>query len=274
MNFRTHTTEIHGRFWLQRNQRNFLGCGRIELLETIAQLGTIAQAAKAMNMSYKAAWDAIDAMNNLSPQLLVKRTVGGKGGGGTIVTAYGQQLILWFKQLEVEHYRFLERLSEQFEQLELDPFHQLLRNLNMYTSARNQFVGSIVSLKEGAVNTEIVIQLKGDDQIVATVTCESAKRLGLKVGKEVYALIKASHIILMPPNPEFEVSARNRLCGKVTRVILGPVNAEVTLQLPGGNTLAATVTQEAVADLGIQVGNELCGIFKAPQVILAVKKGG
>lgn len=274
MSFRKHPTEIHGRFWLQRNQRNFLGRGRIELLEQIVELGTIAKAAKAMKMSYKAAWDAIDAMNNLSPQLLVMRTVGGKGGGGTIITEYGQQLILWFKQLEVEHYRFLEQLSEQFEQLELDPFHQPLRNLNMYTSARNQFIGNIISLKEGAVNTEIVIQLKGDDQIVATVTCESAKRLGLKVSKEVYALIKASHIILMPPNSELEVSARNRLCGKVARVILGPVNTEVTLQLPGGNTLTATVTQEAVADLGIQVGNELCGIFKAPQVILAVKKGG
>ena len=55
---------------------------RLALLEQIAEQGSITRAAKAAGLSYKAAWDAIDELNNLSEQPLVSRNVGGKGGGG------------------------------------------------------------------------------------------------------------------------------------------------------------------------------------------------
>ena len=68
-----------------------LGDTRIHLLEAIDRLGSLTQAAKSIPLSYRAAWDALDEMNNLAEQPLVVRTTGGKNGGGTLLTAYGKQ---------------------------------------------------------------------------------------------------------------------------------------------------------------------------------------
>ena len=66
--------------------QNFGGPGRIALVACIAECGSITQAAKAIKMSCKAAWDAIDGLNNLAGEPLVERLTGGKGGGGTRLT--------------------------------------------------------------------------------------------------------------------------------------------------------------------------------------------
>jgi molybdate transport system regulatory protein len=264
-------TEIQGRLWITKQDHNFIGRGRVELLEKIAQYGSITKAAKAMKMSYKAAWDAVDAMNNLAQEPLVICVSGGKGGGGTRVTGYGHQLITTFRSIEAKHQQFLEQLCQQVEQF--DHFYQLMKHINMSTSARNQFIGTVTDIKIGQVSAEVVLKLKGNDYIAATITRSSVDRLGLQAGSEAYVLIKAPHVILVPTDSELEFSARNRLCGKVTRLIEGDtVNAEVVLELAGGNTLKAVVTQEAVTELGIKVGQALCGIIKASHVILAVKK--
>ena len=67
--------EISGRLWLNREGHGYLGAGRIALLERIGETGSIAQAARSMGMSYKAAWDAVEAMNNLADRPLVARAV-------------------------------------------------------------------------------------------------------------------------------------------------------------------------------------------------------
>ena len=61
---------------------------RIALLAQIAELGSITRAAKAVGISYKGAWDAIDELNNLAERPLVERSVGGKGGGGARPVSY------------------------------------------------------------------------------------------------------------------------------------------------------------------------------------------
>ncbi len=67
---------------------------------------------------------------------------------------------------------------------------------NIKTSARNRLTGTVVRCQEGAVNTEIVIELAGGKTVVAIITNESVRELGLKEGVRATALIKASHIIL------------------------------------------------------------------------------
>ena len=102
---------LHGRLWLTLDGRNFLGRGRVELLERIRATGSISQAARAMKMSYKAAWDAVDAMNNAWGRPLVESATGGKGGGGTQLTEDAETLIAAFRRWEEEHRRFLESLA-------------------------------------------------------------------------------------------------------------------------------------------------------------------
>lgn len=63
-------------------------------------------------------------------------------------------------------------------------------------SARNQLKGTVSEVKPGAVNSEIVVKLDGGDELVAVVTCESAKKLELTPGKHVTALVKASHMLI------------------------------------------------------------------------------
>ncbi len=66
----------------------------------------------------------------------------------------------------------------------------------MNISARNMLKGKVVKVTPGAVNTEVVIELPGGQQIVSMISSHSATRLGLKSGKEAYAVIKASSVMI------------------------------------------------------------------------------
>jgi molybdate transport system regulatory protein len=122
----------------------------------------------------------------------------------------------------------------------------------MLTSARNEFSGKITAIQEGAVNDEIEITLPGGDRIVAVITRQSTKTLDLKVGGDAIALVKAPWVILSSPDAKIKLSTRNRLEGTVKEVKVGAVNTEVILDLKGGDTLAAIITQESADQLGRQ----------------------
>ena len=140
----------------------------------------------------------------------------------------------------------------------------------MKISARNIFQGKVIEVKPGAVNTEVEISLGGDDKIVAQVTNTSAQRLGLAKGKAVTALVKASSVLVLTDSSGMMLSARNILTGKVTKLSNGQVASEVTIALPSGANVYATITHDAVNDLGIKEGMKASGVFKASSVILGV----
>ena len=260
--------ELHGAVWMTVGGENFGGQGRIALLAAIADCGSITQAAKAIKMSYKAAWDAIDKMNNLAGEPLVERASGGKGGGGTRLTQRGLQLVENFRIIEREHQQFVQQLSRQAEGIADDLL--LIRRMNMKTSARNQFLGTVARVKHGAVNDEIEMALAGGQKIVAIVTHESTEELGLAPGAQAFALVKASSIILVTGDEKAKFSARNRMSGTVARVQPGAVNTEVVLDLGAGGTLAAIITNESCITLGLAAGSKAAGIFKASSVILGI----
>ncbi|PAF46683.1 hypothetical protein BKH46_06860 [Helicobacter sp. 12S02634-8] len=108
------------RFWITKENKNFLGKGKVELLEHIKATGSISKAAKNMQMSYKAAWDSIDMMNHLSVGAMVESVSGGKGGGGTKLTAQGERAIVVFKKLErvIAQIEGAMCASEDFDSLE------------------------------------------------------------------------------------------------------------------------------------------------------------
>ncbi|RFB65646.1 MULTISPECIES: TOBE domain-containing protein [unclassified Herbaspirillum] len=141
----------------------------------------------------------------------------------------------------------------------------------MLTSARNEFAGKVAAINEGAVNDEIEITLTGGDRIVAVITRTSTASLGLKVGADALALVKAPWVILSVPDNGIKLSTRNRLEGTVKTVKPGAVNTEVEVSLKGGQTLAAIVTQESAQSLGLAVGKPVLAFFKASHVIVGVK---
>ncbi|AGW89058.1 ModE family transcriptional regulator [Ralstonia pickettii DTP0602] len=260
--------ELQGAIWFRSGSQDWGGKDRIALLAAIGEQGSITAAARAVGISYKAAWDAIDAMNNSAGEPLVVRAAGGKGGGGTRLTARGEQLIRTYRALEDEHRRFLAQLSRLGEGAAED-IH-LMRRMMIKTSARNKLFGRVASVRGGAVNDEVVLELPGGQRVVATITHESVETLELAEGVEAFALIKASSVLVGLPDPGMRLSARNQLPGVVSRVMPGAVNAEVVIELDGGGTIAAIVTNGSVEALGLQVGLPAVALFKASSVILGV----
>lgn len=258
--------ELGGSVWLTVGGENLGGPGRIALLAQIAEQGSITHAAKAVKMSYKAAWDAIDAMNNLAGEPLVQRMAGGKGGGGTVLTQRGMQLVQNFRLIEREHHRFVAELSMQAEGI-ADDF-LLLRRMSMKTSARNHFAGQVTRVQRGSVNDEIEIEAAGGHKVVAIVTHESAEGLGLEVGAQAFALVKASSIVVVTDADKARFSARNRMTGTVSRLVPGAVNTEVVIDLAGGGSVAAIITNESSTVLALAAGTTATAIFKASSVIV------
>jgi molybdate transport system regulatory protein len=109
--------QIRGRIWLTRDGKNILGRGRVELLQHIQATGSISQAARAMKMSYKAAWDAVNAMGIALDTPLVSTSTGGKGGGGAQLTGAALTLIDRYHQLEQRHQAFLQQLEQELTSL-------------------------------------------------------------------------------------------------------------------------------------------------------------
>ncbi|MBS1161684.1 MAG: Molybdenum-binding protein, N-terminal:Molybdenum-pterin binding protein [Proteobacteria bacterium] len=261
---------LRGKLEVSTEFGTFLGDTRIRLLEAIANHGSISQAAKAVPLSYKAAWDAIDTMNNLADQPLVLRSTGGKNGGGTQITDYGRKVIALYRVLEAEYQAALDRLSASMNDGEASDFKQfsrLLKHMSMKTSARNQFAGQIVGLREGHVDYEVRLKLDEENEIVAVITSESAESMGLSIGMELNALVKSSSVLLLNDS-NLRTSARNHLWGEISRIHDGPVNAEITLTMKSGKSICAVVTHDSVARLGLAIGEQACAVFKASAVIL------
>lgn len=141
----------------------------------------------------------------------------------------------------------------------------------MKTSARNMLPCKVSQVKPGAVNSEIILQVADGLHLAAIITNESVSNLELQPGKEVYALIKSSFVILAPEGEAGRTSARNLVPGTVVRHQDGAVNSEIILDIGGGKTMASIITKESATTLGLKVGDRACALIKASHIILAVE---
>ena len=264
--------KLVGKLTVDTEFGTFLGDTRIRLLEAIDRYGSISQAAKAVPLSYKAAWDAVDAMNNLAEAPLVERSVGGKHGGGTSLTDYGRRVIAMYRAVEQEYQQAIDRLSLRLGdggETNVRQFQTLLRRMAMRTSARNQFVGTVSGLREGEVSFEVRVRLDDANEVVAVITRASAENLELGIGREVHAFVKAPSVLIITDR-DTRTTARNHLWGEVTAIHEGPVSSEVTITLPSGRNITSVVTHDSIGNLDLQVGSMACAVFQATSVILAV----
>ena len=205
---------------------------RIALLQHIAEQGSITRAAKSAGLSYKAAWDAIDELNNLAQNLLVERVVGGKGGGGAKLSSEGERVLRLYQKLQALQAQVLEAAEDTSD---LD----LLGRLMLRTSARNQLHGTVVAILAQGRNDLIRLELAADLCLDAQITHDSTVHLDLQAGTEVVALIKAGWLELLgeerPATP-----GHNLLKGTIEAILDaedGP--SEVRISLANGHTLCA-----------------------------------
>jgi molybdate transport system regulatory protein len=242
-------TDLDATLMLRRGGSR-VGAERIALLEAVAELGSISAAAKRVGLSYKGAWDAVQALNNLFDQPVISAQAGGARGGTAAVTPRGQALIGAFHRVEAELGETLARLQAQLAGDGVDDVKGLLWSLGMKTSARNALRGVVATVTDGAVNAEVTLRIADGLEIVAIITRQSVADLGLVPGKPAMALIKASFVTLAV-GEGLKTSARNQLQGQVARREDGAVSSEVTLALAAGKSLTATLTKESAEALDL-----------------------
>ncbi len=241
------------------------------LLRAIDATGSINRAARTAGYSYRGAWLVLDSASALAQEPLVERSTGGAGGGGSSLTPTARSLLNAWTRLEQAHREFLQ--AQESWLLDQPALAGALRRMSMKTTARNQFPGTVAAVEIGPVSAQVSIALRGGHTITATMTRDAAQRLGLKVGGEAIALVKASAIVLVTDFAGYELSARNQLAGAISRVERGAVSSLIGLTLPGGSVVTASVTNDAVDALGLAVGMDATAVFKAYAVMVAVHKG-
>lgn len=140
----------------------------------------------------------------------------------------------------------------------------------MKISARNQLSGTVSAVKEGAVNGVVTIKV-GEQLVKSDITMEAIKDLGLAEGKQAIAIIKASNVLVAAGSDRVTtISARNQFPGTVAKINKGAVNGHVTIEIADGATITASITNEAIDDLGLSEGASAIAIVKATDVLVAV----
>ncbi len=107
--------KINGSLWLESTNGRFLGPGPVELLERIAETGSISSAAREMNMSYKKAWELINHLNTHSVNPVIIPHAGGEKGGGSILTPEALELIKYHSGLRKRFTSFLEKETKRLK---------------------------------------------------------------------------------------------------------------------------------------------------------------
>jgi molybdate transport system regulatory protein len=259
--------ELNAAVSLRRGAAARVGLERVALLEAIDELGSIAAAAKRLGLSYKGAWDIVQALNNLFESPLIESSPGGRAGGAARVTERGRAVASALRRVQTEVDAALAKLEAEFAG---GAARDLFWSLGMRTSARNALRGEISRITDAAVTCEATLALADGVEISAVLTRRSVEELGLAVGKPAIALVKPS-FVLLAKGEGLRTSARNQLQGVVVGREDGAVTSEVGLDVGGGKTLTATVTRESAESLRIAPGDRLWALIKAQHVILAVE---
>ena len=200
---------------------------RLEVLRRVAETGSISQAARDAGISYKAAWQAIDTLSNLSGQTLVERTVGGSGGGGARITPQGLQLLSLADELARARAAVLSRFSGDAA---------LPMGLGLRTSMRNQLPCRVEAVEPvGPDDPAVLVRLRAPGQALLTssITRESADLLALAAGLEVLVLCKATAVRIGRGEVE-DAPGQCVLHGRIERLARGQGRDEVVLALDGG----------------------------------------
>ena len=226
---------------------------RLEVLRRVGETGSISQAARDAGISYKAAWQAIDTLSNLSGQMLVDRTVGGSGGGGARITPQGLQLLALADELAQAREAVLARFAGGSSGLRF--------GLGLRTSMRNQLpcrVEAVEPLGQGDPTVLVRMRTPGQALLTSSVTRESADLLGLRAGLEALVLCKATAVRVGRGEVE-DTPGQCVLPGRIQRLARGQVRDEVMLALDGGgqwvgfaeHPFAARKGQRAWASMGV-----------------------
>lgn len=240
---------------------------RIKLLVAIKNEGSISKAAKTVPMSYKTAWEAIDSINNLCPTLVVKKEIGGIGGGGAILTPYGENLINTYNILKSEHEKFLENITK------LTDFNtgnlKSLQRITMKISARNQLNARIKDITFDNVSALICLETLSGQELFANISKNSIENLDLKIINDVIAIFKSNNVMIST-SENIGLSARNKIKGTVLELNFSEVNCEVIINIGQNQTITSVITKTSAVELKLSIGCNVIAVIKSSDIMIGI----
>lgn len=236
---------------------------RLAILKRIGEVGSISEAARSAQVSYKAAWQALETLSNLAGAPLVEKAVGGSGGGGARLTQAGVQLLEAAELLNQARARVLSTLEQRAgNTLSLSG----LVGLGLRTSMRNQLPCQIKALQKSAGTAKVQLVLPGGQILRSKITIESAELLGLKVGLSALALCKATAVNVCPSVDVETREGVNLLTGDVSAVSASVKGGEISVQLmPGLQLIGFAATAQR-----LKIGQQVMAAIDESAVVIAM----
>lgn len=237
---------------------------RIELLRAIKENGSISKAAKAVPMSYKSAWEAVDMMNTLATEPIVERETGGKNGGGTTVTPYGLKLLETYKVLKEEHTHFLQRLAEvtNMESGEL----KTIGRLSLQLSARNQIAVEVQNIDSHNVNAKIILKLKCGQLLTTIITQEAVENLQIQEGQTVTAVFK-SNMVLVSSEVK-PIKNTNIVEGIISKIESDVENVKVTVDIGAHDKIISVMSHKEMDKQPLVKGSNVKLLIRSHDIMV------
>lgn len=177
------------KLWLEHEGKSVLGRGGAEILEAIKEEESISKAARRLGMSYRYVWNYLDKMEKVLRQPVVTTFRGGRtGGGGTHLTALGEDLLKEYHRME----KYVKELLADEEYWEA---------VGLKISARNRLSGVVKEVETGEVAAKIKISIDAPTVITALISREAVEELDIKPGDQVKAVIKATEVMIAKEKP-------------------------------------------------------------------------
>ena len=249
--------QLLSKLFLTHNQEHFLTPERIELLQSVAKMGSISAGAKDMGKSYKWAWDSIDQMNSHSSSDLVSKSSGGKGGGGAEVTPFAIELIDYYDDLKQIYQNKIESYQERFNQ----------------AFEKRSFTKDIASTLHGRVSKiecnddlcEVAIAYGG-----TTLKAKCKTAMKLLQDDDISFMVESNQIIIA--KQAVEISAQNLLVGKITTIAQEGKKVYLTLELETKEQLKVLITTDSLAQLDLHMGQTCFAYFKTYNITILGEK--
>ncbi len=240
---------------------------RLEILRRVGECGSISEAARAAGVSYKAAWQAVDTLSNLAGTPLVERAVGGRGGGGAMLTPAGHELLQAATRLQQARQAVLEQIARSPSASAAAAAGPGPAALGLRTSMRNALPCRVTALRAQGGAVTVMLTAAGGDRLAARLTRESVQLLDLVPGREVLALFKAAAVDMLPAGAE--AGGRNAIAGEVVRASRVR-NGEVALRSAGGHSVVGFAASGPEGGPGLRVGARAVAVFDAAAVVIAL----
>ena len=175
------TIEARTKIWLTEDGKSLIGEGKAALLHAINEEGSLNKACKKLDISYKHAWQMLRSIEKSAGRKIVTTVRGGRGQG-TFLTPYAKEL--------VSEYESQKNLIH--ETVDDETFWE---GIGLKITARNQMVGQVVAVENGEVISKVKISIE-PAVVTSVITTEAVKKLDIKKGDTVFAIVKATEVMI------------------------------------------------------------------------------